>query len=685
MGSSEQNETYLDAGEPSRSFNGMDWKYQIQFAKDHLGFESENSIREAADISSRTVNVAFPSFSVRAGIKAMIHSVRENTVFYPKLLDEGNHIGLGVAHAHFELHPPKSLTNKEDQTAFKTQAKSTITNLLRWHELKAIQTVMEKSGRNSIEGIDQQMSKADLATLLDTNEKAINQGVHTLELLAKGIRPTQVGELDRERIATAQKKGREIKFTFKRGLVNTVLTASVDSSVEEAVQKIRRFRSIRRNVSITSVGLAFTISCCAPTTFPVVFTETPTTTPATSPTPEATSTPEIPFGLPISQADINKFLDGNTDPNIDPQKIQGFDMGAEKLLFGQGKDGLNYGRIFVNGVWKAIYGTVAPDNSVIWALPKGGATPVAPGTAISDFDVVLTMDLRTDAQGNIIAQYTPPEESKDQNGGKVFKISVDSPIASGIKMAAPIDFEIQKALLPENLGGDTRYSDEIQKHQWEYGVDEKTGNKVIKVNWTDTVDKKGKPNYEVAYEKVGDNWEIRKFVLKRWEVDISKMTCVDIQDRSKAGSCVQETLENPVLFYVKFKAGDLVMEQRKDPFTGEVLPGSVIYTYAHTRRVPGGPEEVVKIAVQIDIGDGIDILHSPTKTKPVVSIFDVSRKLSSDDAITYIFTKSKYNEYDHDYYKWLNVLISFQKQLYDGVFDPSTIFYPVGFTIGPVY
>ena len=243
------------------------------------------------------------------------------------------------------------------------------------------------------------------------------------------------------------------------------------------------------------------------------------------------------------------------------------------------------------------------------------------------------------------------------------------PIETAVPTQSPTPTQ-EVLSLPENLGGDVRYATEIEKHDWSYNED-KTA---IFVNWQDTGTQEG---YEEAFKlNEKGEWEIIKFVLKRGEVDVDGMSCKKI-GTSEEVSCIQLQVDNSAIFRIKFVAGDLVYEQRTDPATGEVLPGHVVYIVAHTRREPGSHEEIIKIALSIDMGDGKNAFALVGYEPPAESIFDLDKKFAVGSEHSFGFMITKNQSPLSEYYGWLNNYTKLYKQYYDGLMTPiNEIFYP---------
>jgi hypothetical protein len=231
--------------------------------------------------------------------------------------------------------------------------------------------------------------------------------------------------------------------------------------------------------------------------------------------------------------------------------------------------------------------------------------------------------------------------------------------------------------LPENLGGDPLYAQTIEK----MGTDRY----MVKDNQI-LVDWEGNGNFEEAFVKNGENWEVRKFVLKREKVDISSMTCHKIYDRTSTTdtSCIQEDSKLPTSFYIKFRPGDLVWEARRDE-NGNILPGSIIYTYAHTRREPETPEEVIKIALQVDYGDGMNQASFKAQ-KPAVSITEIAENYPINSEWTLSFAKKWNFNSSRKYYEDLNAYVEKYNNYYLGIyFSSDLIFFPDGSSNRPMY
>jgi hypothetical protein len=246
--------------------------------------------------------------------------------------------------------------------------------------------------------------------------------------------------------------------------------------------------------------------------------------------------------------------------------------------------------------------------------------------------------------------------------------------------------------MPDNLPGGPRVQETMNNLKPE---DYKIEGNTIFVNWSGQKDENDNPKWEEAFVKNGENWEVRKFVLKREKVDISGMFCADINDysRTKDGNCIQEDPKDSHKYYIKFKSGDLVWEARRDQ-AGNILPGSIIYTYAYTRWELGTPEKIIKIALQVDISDGRNAV-SFRGIKPAVSISELSEMYPTSKDIMVKFRKSGIPNVNSnsgvpdsvvEYYRELTQYIGEYANFFNNLqISPDLIFYPSGTSTGPIY
>ena len=226
----------------------------------------------------------------------------------------------------------------------------------------------------------------------------------------------------------------------------------------------------------------------------------------------------------------------------------------------------------------------------------------------------------------------------------------------------------QETISIESLDlGDARYNQEIIKQGYPWKLE---GDQLF-VDW------KKDGDYELAFEKVGDKWEIRKFVLKSGEIDINNLTCVNITDRAKEGSCIQKSPDTTSILYIKGLLGDLVLENVSNPVLGVDKPVPTIYVVFHTRREPGTPEIEFKVAVQADI-DGMNVIND--SLTPSISIFEWRNELLAGDPFTFLFKISTKN-IGPGYFERLNAFIDTYLSILGG-YNPLEIMFPSGHTVG---
>ncbi|HLD92141.1 MAG TPA: hypothetical protein VI795_01955 [Patescibacteria group bacterium] len=434
-------------GHRTNDITDPSWVEKISTTREQLGIQAETRVAEAARVSAQTSEIFFPSISIEAGLKNMLSTVRDGIVFYPELPNNlhfdgtDNQVRLGMAHQNFNIAPPPNLTG-EVKRMFAVQAKQTVQSILESHRLDTLDRLMEHSKSRVLPTDDGAIDKQAVAVLLDSNLKAVRQGMRNLETLSQGRIPKSVNDETREKIELSQKMRKDFKLTVHKGAKSAVISATVGKDVEEAYKKLKQRAT--RNLAIAgggSVGITFMCGVVArPLPIEVSSTQTATSTAETS-----TSTPELPAATSMKPADVQNFLSSCKDKceGVRPEDVASFDFGAEQILFFTDTDGVNVGRIKgKDGVWQPIYGGYAPDGSfVTWLRPTTEVTPVAPNLGVIGSENVFLIDLNnlSNEKNYLTAHYTSPDS-------KVFDFKISISSTGKVDFAKPIKFEVPPSI-----------------------------------------------------------------------------------------------------------------------------------------------------------------------------------------------------------------------------------------------
>ncbi|MEK7550381.1 MAG: twin-arginine translocation signal domain-containing protein [Patescibacteria group bacterium] len=225
--------------------------------------------------------------------------------------------------------------------------------------------------------------------------------------------------------------------------------------------------------------------------------------------------------------------------------------------------------------------------------------------------------------------------------------------------------------LPELLGGDERYAQEIlkQNYPWKYSPDKTQ----LLVDW----DKSG--NFEVAFEKVGDKWEIgdNKFVFTP---DSAKnITGNETLPYSYSGKRIKKhfglTAESDGFVDLIF-TGKITKVPRYDLETGEILSGTLFIAEAFTQDANGTP---VKLDVVVGLvingeqpykrADGI-----PDNESVIDSVFDYVKRFPSGSRQTTNFSVSDTGG-NSDLYKYAKPFFD-ENRLFTRNGTPPTLLIP---------
>ncbi len=128
------------------------------------------------------------------------------------------------------------------------------------------------------------------------------------------------------------------------------------------------------------------------------------------------------------------------------------------------------------------------------------------------------------------------------------------------------------------------------------------------------------------------------------------LECKDVRTGDNNGACVQRLIDERFYNFFDFKfvcTGETAIEQRLDPNTGEVLPGSVGYIVVKSLDRQD-KEFTTKVAVQVDLGDGKDNYKAGWEEQPLRTAEELSREYPSgriwgfgfaltDDPILYLW------------------------------------------------
>jgi len=163
--------------------------------------------------------------------------------------------------------------------------------------------------------------------------------------------------------------------------------------------------------------------------------------------------------------------------------------------------------------------------------------------------------------------------------------------------------------------GDPRYGQEIEK----LGPDrvQVTENQVL-VDW------EGTGNFEVAFEKVGEKWELEKFWTpspEGWDQIINS----EFKCRGVNGDCIRENAIPGTVRIETRLTGRVYIQRRVDLLTGEKLPGLMVVYEAVSNRGKGTPNFYLDFVGHSDLyGNGQDRQYGDY---PFLSVFEYAKNL----------------------------------------------------------
>jgi len=220
--------------------------------------------------------------------------------------------------------------------------------------------------------------------------------------------------------------------------------------------------------------------------------------------------------------------------------------------------------------------------------------------------------------------------------------------------------------LPKNLGGDERYAAEIEK----LGPD-----RVQVIENQVLVDWEGTGNFELSFEKVGENWEIVKFwasTPEGWD----KVTVEDIIGKGPNG--------NAFLYRSQYKdwdvraktTGRVRIEKRRDLVTGEKLQGYMVIVEAVSRQEPGTSKFTFEYVAHADNGDGLDMMQG--MGGQMKSVFDYAIIYTPDRHVTVTLPAKKITS-AWEAYPWLESTIPNNLLFVDNPYADNYLLIPYGF------
>ncbi len=227
---------------------------------------------------------------------------------------------------------------------------------------------------------------------------------------------------------------------------------------------------------------------------------------------------------------------------------------------------------------------------------------------------------------------------------------------------------VSESSLPENLGEDERYAQEIlkQNYPWKYSPDKTQ----LLVDW----DKTG--NFEVAFEKVGENWELEKFYAhapEGWD----EVTVEDIIGKGPNGNAFLYRSQYKDWYLRAKTTGRVRIEQRRNLITGEDLPGYMIIVEAVSRQEPGTPKFTFEYVAHADDGDGIDMMQGLGGR--MKTVFDYAALYTPGNKIGVSFLIAKDNT-SWKAYPWLEPTITTNLLFVDNPYLTKYLLIPHGFS-----
>lgn len=377
-----------------------------------------------------------------------------------------------------------------------------------------------------------------------------------------------------------------------------------------------------------------------------------------------TETPGIPEANLLGRVDLDKFLNSLSKEeraSVNENIMTGFNFDSESLIFYQGTDKINKGRIKINGEYKPIYGTIETSSSVIWAYAQGGLTPVAPGLAKQDSDNIFRIEFLNLNNEFAIATYTAPRGSESAGRQVVNRISL-LPAIKGIQIAAlKADINLfesptpESPSLPAEIGQE--YIAEIEKY--DYRIE---GDKVF-VDWYKT----GNPEtFELALWKTEDGKWKKRFLLHAEGAE--NITAEDLRYSLSNTLHVGIVPSRPERGFIDFKLNGNLWEI--DNPNGK--NGKAIVAEALTIR--NGIEERINVVVVLDYtGTGFNIAgESPSEMHDIFFYREIFKQ--GDQFSYHFYIKEVPSLNGNPRYEYLKPEIPLNKKFVDGNELPDPIF-----------